>query len=363
MSRDVPMDELLVQLVEMLRSALRLTAAEVWSGTAGVLDRVAIAPHRSGKPRLVLAEAAAVLGQRPTVAGNSWLAVWIPQLLDQRDACLVRAAPVTHRGELLGLIVVERPVGGIAFTDEEDRALAELGRQLGLALHNVRLDSALQASLVELEERNAELQASRTRIVSSADESRRQIERDLHDGVQQHLVALAVKLRVALDLRATEPVRAASLLDEVHTDIDAALAELRELAHGIYPPMLRDRGLAEALRSAALRAPMPTTVEADGVGRYPSGLEAAVYFCCTEAMQNAGKHAGTDARAVITLAVDAGRLTFSVVDDGSGFEAVGAGGQGFVNMRDRLGALGGGLAIMSARGQGTTVQGWVPLPP
>ena len=155
-------------------------------------------------------------------------------------------------------------------------------------MHNSRLDTALQASLDDLRVANDQLSASRARIVAAADQSRRKIERDLHDGAQQHLVALAVKLGLARQLVEADPAAVATLLEELRGDAQATLTELRELAHGIYPPLLMDRGLPEALRAAANRAVLPTEVVAD-VGRYDSEVEAAVYFCCLEAMQNAGK--------------------------------------------------------------------------
>ena len=135
-------------------------------------------------------------------------------------------------------------------------------------------------------------QASRLRIVTTADESRRQIERNLHDGAQQHLVALAVKVGLVKTLLGSDPDTATLMVDELRGDVQAALDELRELAHGIYPPLLRDRGLGEALLNAANRSPLRTMVSADGVQRHDTDIEAAVYFCCLEAMQNAGKYAG-----------------------------------------------------------------------
>ncbi len=276
-------------------------------------------------------------------------------------------ASVTHLGQLLGLIVVERPADASPFDEEDDRGLTELARPLGLALHNVRLDSALQASLDEVRQRNLELRASRARIVAASDQSRRQIERNLHDGAQQHLVAMAVKIGLARRMLATDPTTADAMLEELRGDVQDTLTELRELAHGIYPPLLRDRGLFEALQTAANRASLPTTVDADGTGRYAEGVETAVYFCCLEAMQNAGKHAGEGAELTVKISVDASEdacpaLCFSVHDDGTGFDpAIGAMGHGFVNMRDRLGAIGGTLEVRSAVGSGTTVAGRIPL--
>jgi signal transduction histidine kinase len=298
------------------------------------------------------------------VAGNAWISVWMPQLLEGRDQLVVRVAPIAHLGELLGLIVVSRSADEIPFNDDDDRVLADLARQVGLALHNVRLDSALQASLEELQQRNIELQASRARIVAAADASRRAIERNLHDGAQQHLVALAVKLGLAGQIAGDAKPEVTALLEELRGDVQTTIGELRELAHGIYPPLLRDRGLPEALRTAATRSPLPVDVDAELGSRYPADAEAAAYFCCLEAMQNAGKYAGADAAVTIRVRARESGLTFSVTDDGPGFDpSTTPQGHGFTNMLDRLGAIGGTLTVTSAPGQGTTVRGEVPCEP
>jgi signal transduction histidine kinase len=360
MSRAVPLDELLLQLVETLKKTMQLAAAEIWTGTEGQLTRTVSVPDRDPDHVRLAPEELSVVA-RAHAQGSAWLQVWAPALLAGREDRLVRSVSVAHLGELLGLIVVERRGDEAPFTEEEDRVLVDLARQVGLALHNVRLDSALQASLEQLQRRNEELIASRARVVAAADESRRQIERDLHDGAQQHLVALAVKVGLVRTLMETEPETAAGMFDEVRGDVQVTLEVLRELAHGIYPPLLRQRGLADALQAAASRASLPTTVQAAGVGRYETDVEAAVYFCCLEAMQNAGKHAGDGARMCVELAEADGSLWFEVRDDGAGFEAtVDREGHGFVNMRDRLGAFGGELDVRSAVGRGTTVRGTVP---
>lgn len=152
------------------------------------------------------------------------------------------------------------------------------------------------------------------------------------------------------------------MLDELGGDVQSTLQELRTLAHGIYPPLLMDRGLAEALSAAATRAPLPVEVRADGVGRYPPEVEAAVYFCSLEALQNAAKHAGEGARATLRVWEEAGALRFEVADDGAGFDTTAPGvGAGFTNMNDRLGAIGGVLTVESAPGAGTRLSGTVPL--
>jgi len=361
LSRAIPLDELLLQLAESLRKTMALAAVEVWTGTGGVLERVVSLPEQ-GRARLSLGSKEQPVVARAGVSGPAWLAVWLPDLLEGRDDAPLRVAPVTSSGELLGLIVAQRRAGGDQFTEEEERVLTELARQVALALHNVQLDSALQASLDEVRRQADELRASRARIVATSDEARRRIERDLHDGAQQHLVAMAVGLRLARDLAEDDPAAAGSMLDQLSAQLKETIQELRNLAHGIYPPLLVDAGLAEALRAAANRSPLRAVVEADGVGRYPADLEAAAYFCCLEALQNAGKHAGAGATVTIRVREEAGGLLFDVADDGPGFDTTTKGlGQGFVNMADRVGAIGGRLRVESQPGEGTTISGTIPL--
>jgi signal transduction histidine kinase len=213
-----------------------------------------------------------------------------------------------------------------------------------------------------VDEQVEELRASRTRVVVAADAERRRIERDLHDGAQQHLIGLAVHLRLARDLASSDPEKAEELLEGLDDEIQATLEQLRDLAHGIYPPLLQDRGLADALPAAALRAPITAQVQAHGLGRYRPDVEATVYFCCLEALQNAAKHAGAGATAVVRVHENGGGLLFEVADDGLGFDVGGARiGVGMTNMRDRVGALGGSLHIESDLGRGTTISGSIPL--
>ncbi|MDQ3640175.1 MAG: histidine kinase [Actinomycetota bacterium] len=361
LSRAIPLDELLLQLAESLRKTMNLVAVEVWTGNGGVLERAVSLPEQ-GPARLTLGAKEQPVVARAGVCGPAWLAVWLPSLLEGRDDAPLRMAPVTSSGELLGLIVVQRKAGGDPFTEEEERVLTELARQVALALHNVQLDSALQASLDEVRRHADELRASRARIVATSDEARRRIERDLHDGAQQHLVAMAVNLRLARDLTEDDPAEAGVMLDQLTAQLRETIQELRNLAHGIYPPLLVDAGLPEALRAAANRSPVTARVDADGVGRYAPEIEAAAYFCCLEALQNAGKHAGAGATVTIGMREQAGALLFDVADDGPGFDTTTRGlGQGFVNMADRLGAIGGRLRVESQPGAGTTISGTIPL--
>ncbi|HSK16369.1 MAG TPA: histidine kinase, partial [Gaiellaceae bacterium] len=222
------------------------------------------------------------------------------------------------------------------------------------AFENQRLGAQVEASLEEL-------RGSRARIQAAADDERRRIERDLHDGAQQRLVALRVRLELADEAMRDDPARGGALVQELGGEIEEAIEEVRSLAGGIYPPLLAERGLTEALRVAARRGPVPVTVEAEGIGRYPEEVESAVYFCCLEALQNAAKHARGAGAASIRLAEQDGALRFVVRDDGAGF-AVHAvpGGRGLTNMRDRLAAVRGELTIESAPGRGAVVAGSVP---
>jgi signal transduction histidine kinase len=365
MSRAVPMDELLLQLAESLHTTVGRGGAEIWTALGAGLTRAVSVPSRPAA-RMELAEGEASVVAHARIGGPHWTSVWLPQLYAEAgEGADFRVVPIAHLGELHGLVIVRRPSDGPGYTDDDERALVDLARQLGLALHNVRLDSALQASLAELAQRNEELQASRLRIVAAADSSRREIERNLHDGAQQHLVALAVKLGLARQIADdgdTDGVLA--MLEALRGDVQTTIGELRELAHGIYPPLLRDRGLAEALRAAASRCTLPSTVDVELPDRYPEQVEAAAYFCCLEAMQNAGKYAGDGATLTVHVSGDDTALCFQLADDGVGFDtAATAFGHGFVNMQDRLGAIGGELQVESAPGKGTTVRARIPSAP
>jgi signal transduction histidine kinase len=361
LTRALPLDELLLQLAESLKKTMLLSVAEVWTRGVGGLERAVSVPE-VGPARIAVGPEEESVVARAGVSGSAWARIWLPAVLRDDDE-LVRVAPITNSGELLGLIVVRRPEGALQFSEADDQALTELARQVGLALHNVELDSALQESVDEVRRQADELRASRARIVEAGDAQRRAIERDLHDGAQQHLVALAVNVNLARQLADTDPDTAKEMLQQIGHDLQDAVQELRNLAHGIYPPLLMDRGLQEALSAAAARAALPTAVDADRIGRYSQAVEAAVYFCCLEALQNAAKHAGEGAEATISVTEEERALIFVVADDGAGFDlASGAQrGHGFVNMSDRVGAIGGSITVESAPGQGTSIVGRIPL--
>jgi signal transduction histidine kinase len=262
-----------------------------------------------------------------------------------RVAAATSVAQVRHQGVLLGaLTVIKPPLEPL--TPAEEKLLADLASQAGLVLRNVSLLS--------------DLRASRQRLVAAQDEARRRLERNLHDGAQQQLVALSVKQRLVGDLIDKDPDKATSMIAELQEDTAEALDTLRDLARGIYPQVLADQGLPAALQAQIRRTPVPVDLLPDSIGRHAQEIEAAVYFCCLEALQNVSKYANAS-KALVRLAEDGPWLTFGVEDDGAGFDPAQTKlGTGLQGMSDRLEALGGGLEIRSEPGRGTTIAGRVP---
>jgi signal transduction histidine kinase len=253
---------------------------------------------------------------------------------------------VVHQGERLGALSVAMPANDPLDRTRED-LVRDLGAQAGLLLRNVQL--------VE------DLRASRLRLVTATDEARRRLERNIHDGAQQQLVALAVKAKLARSVVDVDAARAGEMLAEMQSELAQAIDDLRDLARGIYPPSLADRGLAAALEAQARKTTLPVSVEADGIGRFSQEIEAAVYFSCLEAMQNVAKYAEAT-RVTIWLDHSGGTLGFAVTDDGRGFDPTQvARGTGLQGMADRLAAVGGELTVTSALGRGTTVNGTIPI--
>ena len=258
----------------------------------------------------------------------------------------VHAFPVTHQGELLGAITLAMPANDPMDTMKE-RLSHGVASQAGLALRNVRL--------VE------DLRASRRRIVAAQDERAKTLERNIHDGAQQQLVALTVRLRLAEQLAARDPASVVQTLRELQSDATTALEDLRDLARGIYPPLLADKGLVAALESQARKAIVPVGVQAGEIGRHPQEVESTVYFCVLEALNNIAKYAEATA-ATVSLARADGVLSFEVRDDGRGFDAGAMSyGTGLQGMADRLDAVGGSLAVGSEPGAGTMVRGEIPV--
>jgi signal transduction histidine kinase len=263
-----------------------------------------------------------------------------------------RAVAVRHADELLGSLAIQKPRND-PVTAAEDKLLAHLASQAGLVLRNVRLTAELQATIDDL-------RASRLRLVRAQDEERQRIERNLHDGAQQQLVALMIQLSLLED-SAGDSGEVRQVTGQLRAGLHAAIDDLRALARGIYPPLLADQGLGPALRAQVGRAPLPVMVEADGIGRYPRDAEAAVYFCILEALQNTAKYARAS-RAAVALSCSGSNLEFTVTDDGAGFDtATASHGTGLQGMADRLAAAGGTLRISSRPGLGTTISGRLPV--
>jgi signal transduction histidine kinase len=268
-----------------------------------------------------------------------------------------RVALVSYQGETLGaLSVSKRP--GETLTPVEGKLMSDLAAQAGLVMRNIGLTEQLRARLTEL-------QASRLRIVAAQDDQRRRIERDIHDGAQQQLQAIAATLAAAESVAGRDEGRERALVAQLKAETSDALETLRELARGIYPPLLAEQGLTAAVTTQASKAPVPVEVDAGGLGRYPAEIETAIYFCCVEALQNATRYAPGSAVRV-SLAEDGGQVLFTITDEGPGFDpaatAAPAAGSGMRNMSDRLAALGGSCQVDSRPGRGTTVAGRIGLP-
>ncbi|HWI23147.1 MAG TPA: ATP-binding protein [Baekduia sp.] len=221
-----------------------------------------------------------------------------------------------------------------------------------LAAANERLEETVQAT-------QHELRVSRSRIQAAADTERRRIELDIHDGAQQRIVGLRIKLELARETLASHDSEDAHLLDGLGDEALGILDELRSLARGVYPPVLSVRGPEAALHAAARSAPIDVAFQSDHLPRYSQDVEAAIYFCCLEAIQNAAKHGTAETHVLVKLSHDP--LSFEVRDDGPGFDQSNApAGTGLVHLRDRLAALDGDLQVISAPGRGTQVSGTIP---
>jgi signal transduction histidine kinase len=329
-------------LVELLRR--RVAAAAAVSELGARLG----AGRRHGALRATLADA---LGD-PTLR----VSYWLPERREWADAEGVdlalpaadrnrRCAPVQHDREPVAMLVHTASVG------EQRELLRAVGGAAALAMENERLDAQLRASVQEL-------RASRARLVESTDAARRRIERDLHDGAQQQLVALALALQTARSRLDRDPEAAGVLLDAAMIDLDGAMRELRELARGIHPAVLSDHGLGPALDALAQRVPLPVEIAPLPRGRLPEPVEAAVYFVVAEALTNITRYArATHARIAVTT--DGDVVDVRATDDGIG-GADPAKGSGLRGLADRVAALDGWLEVDSAPGRGTTVHATIP---
>ena len=323
-------EDLTVRMARVLSEGTEADRAEVWLRVGDELRLAASWPEQDTKPAGLRLES----GEPPTMP----------------DAAA--AVPVRYQGELLGMLAVLKRED---ITPTETRLVNDLAHEAGLALKNERLTA-------ELSQRLEELTLSRQRLVTAQDTERRRIERNLHDGAQQELIALKLKLVVAQDVAGSDPQEAQEMLGGLVTDVGNAVETLRELARGIYPAVLADLGLAAALEAQARRSPLTVEVHADGIHRYPPEIEAAVYFCCLEALQNAVKHAHATT-VVISVEESDGELSFAAVDNGRGIDPASARrGSGIQNMTDRMAALQGSLDLGTAPNGGTSVSGRLPVP-
>ena len=324
-------DQVLPKMAKAIKDGTGAARAEVWLRSHDELRPAATCPEDTGS------------GLHPLPLSDGRLPSF-----ESAD----KAIEVRHQGELLGALTVTKPAGE-PLTPAEDKLLSDLASQAGLVLRNVGLTA-------ELLQRLEELKASRQRLVAAQDEERRRLERNLHDGAQQHLVALKTRLSLAKRMTERDPAKAQDLIARLEHEADEALETLRDLARGIYPPLLADQGLKAALEAHARKISIPVEVTADDITRYPQEVEAAVYFCMLEALQNVGKYAQAT-HVTVRLQNEDDSLLFEVEDNGSGFDQTSVKpGSGLTNMRDRIEALGGTLSIRSAPGQGTRVTGSLP---
>jgi signal transduction histidine kinase len=313
--------------------------AEVWLALDHTLVRAASEPDAGEVPEAI------ALGEDMKV--------------DSIDGADV-TSPVIHNDELLGALTLTKKRGEAA-TPVDKKLLDDLASQAGIVLRNSRLTAELRARLDQITRTATEIRESRKRIVATQDKARRALERDIHDGAQQHLVALAVKLNLAKTMAKRKPERAGTILAQLKDDAQDALGTLDELAKGIYPPVLAEHGIARAIEGRAATAPFVVVIEDRSTSRFESHVEAATYFCILEALQNVAKYANAT-NATVTLTESEGALAFSVTDDGDGFDpATTDYGTGIQGMGDRLAAVSGTIDLTSAPGEGTTVTGRIPV--
>jgi signal transduction histidine kinase len=332
---DGEQEDVLVRVARLVAQATGAPWAQVWLRVADELRLAASWPTGAGT----------VVPPQPA-----------RDLVDDSGPGL-RCAEVREGGRLLGVIrLAETPDNPL--TPAEQRLLHGVAAQSGLVLQGIRLNAELAQRLADLTARADELTRSRVRVIAAQDAERRRLERDIHDGAQQHLVALAVNLRLAETIMRRSPDRAPQLLAEQADAAREAVAVVATLSSGIYPQRLREDGLLPALSDQFAVAPFPVQVTDAGIERLPGEVEAALYFCALEAVQNATKHSGAT-HASVELSTAAHVVRLSVTDDGTGFQPTSR-AAGLANMRDRIDTIGGTMTIASSPGHGTRVDITVP---
>ena len=334
-------EAVLPRMAGVLGEATGASRADVWIRLEGEIVPAASWPATDGPARSPVTISGQVL---PPVPGVS------------------RIVPVRHQGELLGALSLnKRP--GEALTPVEEKLLTDLAAQAGLVLRNVRLTVELQARLRESSARAAELRAARQRLVAAGNVARSQLERNIQAATEPRLLSIAGRIAGARQLMQGDATVAAAVLNQLTAEATETLELLRDLARGIYPPLLIDKGAVAALQAYLKKARVPVELDTDrdfATSRFDEQVEGAVYFCCVEALQNVAQHADAAPTVVWLSAID-GRVKFSITDRGPGFEQQNREpGPGLQTMTDRVRALGGSLEVRSARGAGTTVEGWIP---
>lgn len=359
----IPAEELPQRMAMVLAEGTGTASAEVWLMVHGRLELAARWPGEPTHPPVIRAVSGATTATRAPVSA--------PRLeLDKPGAAPVaviegprHSLAVRERGELLGAFTVVVH-DGQQLTPVEERLFAGLAAQSGLMLRLAGLRAELQRQLAALQRRTEELRKARRDLVTRQDAERQRLERNIHDGAQQEVIALLVSLRLAQTLLTRSPERGARLLAGQAAAARATIDTLTALSRGLYPRLLTDAGPVTALSAAVESGPIPVILTSSDVPRCAPDVEAAVYFSCLEAVQNASKHSGAT-RITIDIrgrsgADGTGGIELAVTDDGRGFDPTGRTGNGLLNISDRIECVRGSVSITSTVGHGTTIQARIP---
>lgn len=354
-------------LAGRLRDRLPRSAAER-------LAQLSAGHRQSGDAGLRLTELARLITESFAIArstritaslGGPLTASWhwqrpVAGRMNQAAGTATLTEPITADTDHLGEISVQLDDDHDP-TPIEQRLLADAAAHAALVIMGARMDQTLQQLITDADLRHRELQDSRRRILDAMESERRRVERDIHDGAQQHLVALAVNLRLLKVLLTRDTERARTTVHNLQAALGTCIATLQQLSSGLYPPALLDAGPAAALEVAAQNSPIPVIMNGDRHLRWTPAVEQAAYFSCLEALQNAIKH-GDARRIMITISGSSSALDFEVSDDGRGFDPALTGtGSGTANLSDRIAAVGGRLEIITGPGLGTAVRGSIPV--